>query len=147
VANVTIVRISDGVYRVERDGQNDLMYVVGPPAERWVFWKGQVFHGDFRVAAGTSTPKDAIERDAAPLAVKGPAASAQLVVAPMPARVIKIPVQVGSSVKKGDTVVLLEAMKMELPVRAPSSGTVKTVHCHEGDLVQADAALLELATA
>jgi biotin carboxyl carrier protein len=39
---------------------------------------------------------------------------------------------------------VLEAMKMELPVRAPHAGTVKDVSCREGDLVQPGVALLEL---
>ena len=39
-------------------------------------------------------------------------------------------------VKKGDTVVLLEAMKMELPIRAPADATVRAVNCREGALVQ-----------
>jgi len=65
--------------------------------------------------------------------------------APMPATVIKILVAPGQSVKKGDTLVLLEAMKMELPIRAPADATVATVCCREGDLVQADVALVEFA--
>ena len=46
--------------------------------------------------------------------------------------------------RKGDTVVLLEAMKMELPLRAPADGTVAAVHCREGELVQAESVLVEL---
>ena len=49
----------------------------------------------------------------------------------------------GSHVKKGDVVVLLEAMKMELPIRALSDGTVTAVHCRDGELVQADQVLVE----
>jgi acetyl/propionyl-CoA carboxylase alpha subunit len=64
-------------------------------------------------------------------------------VAPMPATVIKILVAPGQSVKKGDTLVVLEAMKMELPIRAPADATVAAVCCREGDLVQADVALVE----
>jgi len=64
--------------------------------------------------------------------------------APMPATVLKVHVRPGDRVKKGDIVVLLEAMKMELPVRAPADATVATVRCREGELVQADATLLEL---
>jgi 3-methylcrotonyl-CoA carboxylase alpha subunit len=64
--------------------------------------------------------------------------------APMPATVIKINVKPGDAVKKGDIVILLEAMKMELPVRAPDSGTVRVIRCREGELVDADAVLLEL---
>ena len=62
----------------------------------------------------------------------------------MPARVIKVLVQPGAAVKKGDTLVMLEAMKMELPVRAPADGKVAAVHCRDGELVQADVVLLDL---
>ncbi len=56
--------------------------------------------------------------------------------APMPATVRRVAVKVGDTVKRGDTLVILEAMKMELPVRAPATGTVRAVHCREGELVQ-----------
>jgi biotin carboxyl carrier protein len=62
----------------------------------------------------------------------------------MPATVLKVHVKAGDSVKKGDTVVLLEAMKMELPLRAPGDAIVQAVHCRDGDLVQADAVLVDL---
>jgi 3-methylcrotonyl-CoA carboxylase alpha subunit len=61
----------------------------------------------------------------------------------MPATVLKIHVKPGDAVKKGDTVLLLEAMKMELPIRAASDGIVATVSCREGELVPADATLVE----
>jgi len=63
--------------------------------------------------------------------------------APMPATVIKVQVKAGDAVKKGDVVVVLEAMKMELPLRALGEGIVRAVRCREGDLVQADATLIE----
>jgi acetyl-CoA carboxylase biotin carboxylase subunit len=66
------------------------------------------------------------------------------ITAPMPATVLKVHVNAGDSVKKGDTLVLLEAMKMELPLRAPGDATVAAVRCREGELVQADAVLVEL---
>ena len=65
--------------------------------------------------------------------------------APMPATVIKVNVKPGDAVKKGDIVVVLEAMKMELPLRALGDGVVAAVRCKEGELVQADAALVEFA--
>jgi acetyl-CoA carboxylase biotin carboxylase subunit len=64
--------------------------------------------------------------------------------APMPATVLKVNVRQHDRVKKGDMVVLLEAMKMELPVRSPADATVAAVLCREGELVQADATLVEL---
>jgi acetyl/propionyl-CoA carboxylase alpha subunit len=65
-------------------------------------------------------------------------------VAPMPATVIKIDVKPGDAVKKGDVLVVLEAMKMELPLHAPADGTVAAVRCAAGDLVPAEAVLVEL---
>ena len=50
--------------------------------------------------------------------------------------VLKIPVQRGSKVKKGDTLVILEAMKMENPFRSPRDGTVRDIFVSNGDLVQ-----------
>jgi acetyl-CoA carboxylase biotin carboxylase subunit len=70
--------------------------------------------------------------------------SQQTVMAPMPATVLKVAVKPGDAVKKGDLIVLLEAMKMELPVRAPADGVIASVMCQVGDLVQADATLVEL---
>ena len=64
--------------------------------------------------------------------------------APMPATVIRINVAPGASVRKGDTLVVLEAMKMELPVRASADGTVTTVACEVGQLVQPGVALVEM---
>ena len=64
-------------------------------------------------------------------------------IAPMPATVIAVHVKAGDAVKKGDIVVVLEAMKMELPLRALGEGVVSAVRCREGELVQADATLIE----
>lgn len=64
--------------------------------------------------------------------------------APMPATVIKVNVVPGAAVKKGDTLIVLEAMKMELPIRAPADGTVSTIGCTEGQLVQPGVPLVEL---
>ena len=64
--------------------------------------------------------------------------------APMPATVAKLLVAPGQSVAEGETVLVLEAMKMELPVRAPRAGVVKAVHCAQGELVQPGVALVDL---
>lgn len=64
--------------------------------------------------------------------------------APMPGTVIAIKVAAGDVVKRGDILILLEAMKMELPVRAPGDGRVKAVHCRPGDLVQPETSLIDL---
>jgi biotin carboxyl carrier protein len=62
----------------------------------------------------------------------------------MPATVLAINVAPGQRVAQDDVVMLLEAMKMELPVKSPRDGVVKTVGCQVGELVQAGTTLLEL---
>jgi acetyl-CoA carboxylase biotin carboxylase subunit len=64
--------------------------------------------------------------------------------APMPATVARILAQVGQRVSRGETLLILEAMKMELPVKAPSDGAVAAIHCAEGELVQPGVPLIEI---
>ena len=56
-------------------------------------------------------------------------------------KVFKIEAKAGQSVKKGDAVIILEAMKMEIPVVAPQDGTVASINVNVGDPVEAGALL------
>jgi acetyl-CoA carboxylase biotin carboxyl carrier protein len=56
----------------------------------------------------------------------------------------KIEVKVGDSVEEGQTVVILESMKMEMPVEAPSAGKVASIACTEGQAVDEGATLVVL---
>ena len=64
--------------------------------------------------------------------------------APMPGTVLRVLVAPGDHVAAGQTLVLLEAMKMELAVAAPGDGVVSAVHVEAGELVQGGAALAEI---
>jgi acetyl/propionyl-CoA carboxylase alpha subunit len=66
------------------------------------------------------------------------------VVAPMPGTVIRVEVEPGQSVQPRQALVVLEAMKMEIPVHSPFAGTVSTVHVAAGDRVAGGAALVDL---
>jgi len=66
------------------------------------------------------------------------------VMAPMPATVVSINTAIGRPVTEGETVIVLEAMKMELPIKAPRGGIVKAIHCAKGELVQPGVRLLEI---
>jgi len=79
----------------------------------------------------------------APSGKRRTSGAAGTLTAPMPATIIKVHVKPGDAVKKGDTVLVLEAMKMELPIRATGDGVIASVRCKEGELVQADAVLVE----
>jgi len=62
----------------------------------------------------------------------------------MGGKVIDVKVKAGDSIQEGDEVIILEAMKMELPVVADTGGTVKEVRCNKGDAVEAEAVLVVL---
>ena len=59
-------------------------------------------------------------------------------------KVFKIEASVGTAVKKGDAVVIIEAMKMEIPVVAPQDGTVASIEVAVGDAIEAGAVLATL---
>ncbi len=59
-------------------------------------------------------------------------------------KIFKIEAKVGQAVKKGDAVIILEAMKMEIPVVAPEDGTVASIDVAVGDPVEAGAVLATL---
>ena len=66
------------------------------------------------------------------------------ITAPMGGKVLDVKVKTGDSVKEDDEILIIEAMKMELPVVATGSGTVKEVKCKSGDTIEADAVLVVL---
>jgi biotin carboxyl carrier protein len=66
------------------------------------------------------------------------------VIAPMVGKVVKVLVEVGQSVEEDEPVLMLEAMKVEMPVVAPEDGTVKAILVKEGQTVESDMVLVEL---
>ncbi len=66
------------------------------------------------------------------------------ITAPMGGKVLDVKVKPGDTVNEDDEVLIIEAMKMELPIVATGSGTVKEVKCNKGDTVEADAVLVVL---
>jgi 3-methylcrotonyl-CoA carboxylase alpha subunit len=125
-------RLGPGLYRVTDGDRSELVYVAGGPDDRWAFWNGETY----RLKADARRPA----REPG----SGQAEMVQSLTAPMPATVLKVLTTAGAHVRKGASLVILEAMKMELPVRAPADAEVAVVHCREGELVQADALLVEL---
>ncbi|KFZ44226.1 acetyl-CoA carboxylase [Smithella sp. SC_K08D17] len=64
--------------------------------------------------------------------------------APLTGKVISIVVKVGDKVNTDDEVVIMDAMKMEIPIYAPADGTVKKINIKEGDSVKTDQVLVIL---
>ncbi len=120
--------MSDGWYLLN-DGDRQVRVAVAAAAgATWVFLDGNVWRVE------DVTTERAREKGRGDTTV----------MAPMPATVVMINAAPGDTVNEGDTLIVLEAMKMELPIRAPRSGTVKAVHCTKGELVQPGVDLLEI---
>lgn len=96
--------------------------------EVWVTVDGEVFV--FQVTPGTRGSHAA-------------SAGQEAFSPPMAATVVRIVVAPGDRVEDGDVLIALEAMKMELPIRAPRAGIVRAIHCREGELVQPGQVLID----
>ena len=80
----------------------------------------------------------------APAPAAAPATGATTVEAPMPGKILNIKVSAGQAVKFGETVIVMEAMKMETEIVAPADGTVAQILVKAGDAVDTGAALVTL---
>lgn len=130
-APLAVAAEGDGVYGVDDGERTRRVFVAASGDRRQVFVDGEVY--ELTVGAEASGRRRA-----------GRSGSPDLLAAPMPARVTAIVIEVGQQVSKGDVLLKLEAMKMELAVRAPRDGRVKSIGCRAGELVQPGVGLLEL---
>ena len=96
---------------------------------------GTVYEVSVEEGGAGSAPVRAAAPKAAPAPAAAPAAPAE-VTASVPGKVFKIEANAGASVKAGDPIVILEAMKMEIPVVAPEDGTVASINVAVGDAVE-----------
>ena len=92
-------------------------------------------------AAPASAPKAA---EPAPAPAAAPAAGAEVISAPMPGTIVSVNVNAGDNVKKGDVLVILEAMKMENEIMAPRDGVVAGTHVNKCDSVDSGTPLVSL---
>ena len=125
-------RTADGTWRlalVDPAGDAHAVEAIADGADVWTAIDGVVRV----VAAPAAGPRR-----------RGRAAAAHGLEAPMPATVTRIVASVGQRVAAGDVLVLLEAMKMELAIRAPHDGTVARIACEAGAIVQPGVPLVEL---
>ena len=124
-----VVPLGSGRYLVQDGTAASVAFAVNASRETWVFLDGRAY---VVAASGKTSARGASTDDAAALA------------APMPATVVKIEVAPGQTVTRDSLLIMLEAMKMELPIRAPRDGVVKSINCRAGEIVQPGVPLLEL---
>ena len=70
------------------------------------------------------------------------AAGGNQIVAPMPGRIVLVKAKAGDSVEQGDELLVMEAMKMELALKAPRAGIIDSINATQGEFVEADAVLV-----
>jgi propionyl-CoA carboxylase alpha chain len=106
--------------------------------------------GGYRLSQGGSSLVAAVRRpEAAKLAAlmrkKAAADMSKFLLCPMPGLIVSVNVSEGQAVKAGETLAVVEAMKMENVLRSEHDGTVKTIKAHEGDSLGVDDVILEFA--
>jgi 3-methylcrotonyl-CoA carboxylase alpha subunit len=128
-APARVSRVAPAEYRVAIGERTFTVFAVADRDRWWVFVDGRVHRLVVRDERQPVRPAGGYH---------------EAVVAPMPATVVRILVAPGARVARGDTLILLDAMKMELPLRSPRAGVVRTIACREGELVQPDVLLIDI---
>lgn len=106
----------------------------------------EVSAGAATTAVATPAPAQVVVPKAAPAAPKAtaPAAGSKTVTSPMPSTILEVKVNAGQTVKRGETMFILEAMKMENEIPAPEDGVVASVDTTKGASVATGAVLATL---
>ena len=130
---VEVIRREGGVLDLRVDGRPVRVFVAGKGPDRQIQVAG--------------SPVQRVERVDSPRLKKSQrSGDSGSLIANTPAQVVSISVSVGDPVTRGQTLVILEAMKMEFKMTAPSDGVVKTIHCAVGEVVESGRELLSLET-
>ena len=122
-----VVWLGEGRYLLIDGTVRRQAFAVQDRNQTWVFVEGRV---------------EIVKADAGRHAARADANAGLM--APMPATVVRIDVAEGSRVSAGDVVITLEAMKMELPLKAARAGVVTRLRCRPGELVQPGVPLADI---
>jgi biotin carboxyl carrier protein len=125
---VQVLRAENGRVDFLIDGERVTAYVSSDVARRWVTINGQTM-----MLTKTSGAKQGVRHE-----------HAGGLIAPMPGQVRSVAVRVGDVVKKGQTLAVIEEMKMEIRIQALKDGAVKTVHVTQGQTVEREQILIEM---
>ena len=127
--SVEILHAENGRLDLLVDGERLIAHISADHSKRWVTVDGQTF---------VLTKASGVKRSGA-----GQDHASELV-APMPGVVRSVNIEQGESVKKGQTLIVLEAMKMEIRIQAPFDGAVKSLAVEVGETVEREQILIRL---
>lgn len=128
IVNVEVLQSKDGILDMLIDGERVTAYVSSDNARRWVTINGRTF---------VLTKSSGARRSGG-----GHHHAAGELTAPMPGQVRAVNVSEGEAVVKGQTLMVLEAMKMEIRIQAPMDGVVKSLAVKQGQTVEREQALI-----
>jgi biotin carboxyl carrier protein len=128
--DVEVLQAKDGKLDLLIDGQRVTAYVSSDNAKRWVTVNGQTL-----VLTRSSGARQRGH---------GHHHAANDLTAPMPGQVRAVNVSEGDAVTRGQTLLLLEAMKMEIKVQAPRDGVIKKLAVKQGQTVEREQVLIEI---
>ena len=127
--DVEIIRAKDGQLELLIDGERVTAYVSADGVKRWVTVNGQTVV----LTKSTGAQRRGSSHD-----------HGSGLVAPMPGLVRSVNVAEGEAVMKGQTLLVLEAMKMEIRIQAPKDGVVKSLTVKAGQTVEREQVLIEI---
>lgn len=130
IVNVEVLQAKEGKLDLLIDGKRFSAYISSDNAKRWVTVNGQTF-----VLTKSSGARQVGH---------GHHHTAGKLTAPMPGQVRAVSVDEGDRVTKGQTLMVLEAMKMEIRVHAPQDGVVKKLFVKQGQTVEREQTLIEI---
>jgi len=128
--DVEILRTGDGRLELLIDGKRLIAYVSSENAKRWVTVNGRTYL--------------LVKQSGARKSGGGHHQAAGELTAPMPGQVRAVNVSEGEAVTKGQTLLVLEAMKMEIRIQSPMDGVVKSLAVHQGQTVEREQILIEI---
>jgi biotin carboxyl carrier protein len=135
VYEIDALKVGEGIYSMIYKGKsyNIEMIENGSPKHYTV----NSFHNSYQVEVIDAQTRYRMNRS------KGDASdSGNIIVSPMPGKVVRIPVKVGESVEAGQTLIIVSAMKMESEFKARTAGTIKSIHAAESDTIDANKVLV-----
>jgi biotin carboxyl carrier protein len=130
VTTFRVLHLPDGSYAVETERGRERAQAARDGDELWVRWRGRTYR---------------LELARSRVRTRGPAEGG--LSSPMPGQVQKLLVDVGAGVAAGQPLLVVEAMKMQLEIKAPHAGTVTRFLAEEGEQIQAGTPLVELTEA
>ena len=125
---IKVFRVENGKMELLIDDKRVIAYVSSDAAKRWVTINGQTL-----MLTKTSGAKQGVRHD-----------HAGGLIAPMPGQIRSVSVSEGDVVKKGQTLLTMEAMKMEIKIQALMDGKVKSVFVSQGQTVEREQILIEV---